>query len=177
MPFGLTYAPAVFQSFISGIFSEFIDTKMLIYIDDILLFSKTREEHVEMLELIFKRLSQSKLFVNLKKSEFFVEKISFLGFEISGRNIKPQRDKILAIEKWPKPKRQKELQRFLGFINYYRRFIKNYSHIVSPLYKLTSKQNENNFIWTTSCNKAFEKIKELLIVMSIFHTHKIINSF
>lgn len=119
MPFGLKNAPAVFQEFITSIFSDLIDLSLQIYLDNILLYSEDKESHLELLAEVFKRLKNNHLYVKPAKCEFFCTKIIYLGMEISRNGIQPDESGAKAIQQWTLPRTVKELQRFCGFVNYY----------------------------------------------------------
>ena len=160
MPFGLTNAPSTFQALMNSIFHCHLDKFVIVYLDDILIFSETEEDHVEHLRQVLNLLRQHKLYCKLSKCEFFRRRIKFLGHTISDSGIETDQDKITAIQDWPVPKNVKELQSFLGLANYYRRFIKNHSKIVAPLTALTRK--DQDYIWTDSQQHAFDAIKQAL---------------
>ncbi|KAK7938999.1 hypothetical protein WMY93_002325 [Mugilogobius chulae] len=137
MPFGLTNAPAVFQH----------------------LLTTSPEEHVVHVRQVLQRLLENKLFVKEEKCEFHVQSVSFLGYIIGNGQVKPDPSKIRAVEEWPSPENRKQLQRFLGFANFYRRFIRNYSQVAMPLTRLTSSKIP--FCWTPDAEKAFNNLKLL----------------
>uniref|UniRef100_A0A4W5RRF9 ribonuclease H n=1 Tax=Hucho hucho TaxID=62062 RepID=A0A4W5RRF9_9TELE len=133
MPYGLTNSPAIFQSFINEIFKDLINQFVVAYIDDILIYSKTEAEHINHVRIVLARLLENQLYVKAEKCEFHVKQTSFLGYRISYHGVKMEEGKVQAVTEWPQPTTVKELQRFLGFANFYRRFIRNYSTIASPL--------------------------------------------
>ena len=136
MPFGLSNAPASFQEMMDEIFEGQEGT--LWYLDDILIHGgKTEKEHQMIVEQVLKRCLQHDLAFNLDKSEFHKTEVEFLGHVINGTNIQMQQKKVDAIVKWKTPTKKKEVQAFLGFANYYRQFIKNYSAKAKPLIKLS----------------------------------------
>lgn len=111
---------------------------LFVYLDDILIFSETEEEHVQHVPLVLRRLLENSLFVKIEKSEFHVPTVAFLGFIIEQGQLLPDPSKIQAVAKWPTPTSRKQLQRFLGFANCYRRFVRDYSKVAEPLTWLTS---------------------------------------
>ena len=139
MPFGLKNAPATFQHFINDILSDYLDDFAFAYIDDILIFSNTLEEHHKHVRLILERLLEHHLYVKLEKCEFDVPEIDFVGHHLSGSGISMEKNKVDAILDWPIPENTKHIQQFIGLCNYYRRFIKDFSKIASPLTRLLKK--------------------------------------
>ena len=156
MPFGLTNAPATFQSMINDVLRPFLDVFVVVYLDDILIFSDSLEEHTKHVSTVLEQLSQHDLFVKAKKCEFHVTSTEFLGYNISPSGISMNENKVKAIKDWPQPKNKHNVQVFMGFCNFYRRFISNFSGIAKPLYLLTGK---DSFQWNESCNAAFDKLK------------------
>ncbi len=128
MPFGLANAPAVFQSFINEIFRDMLNQYVIAYIDDILIYSKSEDEHIEHVRTILTHLHEHQLFVKADKCEFHVQHTTFLGYHISHHGVEMDNSKIQAVTGWPQPSTIKELQRFLGFANFYRRFIRKLQH-------------------------------------------------
>jgi len=157
MPFGLTNAPATFQFFLNDILSPVLDKFAFSYIDDILIFSKNREEHVEQVRTVLKILLENKLYCKLKKCEFFKSSIEFLGYNITDKGVSMCKNKVQAIQDWPRPRSVKEIQQFLGLANFYRRFIKNFSELAQPLTNLTRKNVAFN--WTDSQENSFNLLK------------------
>jgi hypothetical protein len=139
MPFGLKNAPGTFQSFMNYIFADLIDRGVLIYIDDLLVYSETVEEHWILLEEVFKRIQQYELIVSQKKCVFLATQVSFLGHVLSEKGIEMDTSKLEVIENWSFPKTVKQMRSFLGLANYYRDFIPLFSHIASPLFDLTKR--------------------------------------
>lgn len=140
MPFGLTNAPAVFQALVNDILRDLLNVCVFVYLDDILIFSKSRQEHVVHVRQVLQRLLENRLFVKAEKCEFHVSEVSFLGFVINAGEIQMDPYKTKAVTDWPTPSTCKELQRFLGFANFYRRFIRNYSSVAALLIALTSQK-------------------------------------
>lgn len=165
LSFGLTNAPSVFQSVMNKVFSNhpnMLNKFVLVYMDDILILSKTKEEHLQHLQQVFSVLQAEGLSVKLKKCQFFRDELKFLGHIISGDGIKPDPDKVAAVDNWPLPHTQTELKGFLGLTNYFRRFIRNYSSIAAPLTRLTSKAAGKTVILDAEATAAFYRLKELL---------------
>ena len=133
LPFGLTNAPATFQSFVNKLLAERLDLCVIVYLDDIVIYSMNREQHIEDVKWVLQRLKDNKLFINNDKCKWFTDSIDFLGFIVSPKGVQMQQDKIEAIQQWPAPKNVSEIQGFLGLCNFYRRFIKNFSKLALPL--------------------------------------------
>lgn len=140
MPFGLADAPACFQRFIQWVLREYLDVFCYVYLDNILIFSKTEEEHLAHIEKIFSALSENKLTVSAETCAFFQTSVVFLGFVISTTGISMDPSKLSTIKDWPYPENLSELQRFLGFSNFYRRFIPSFSGVAGPLTVLTGNK-------------------------------------
>lgn len=159
MPFGLTNAPAVFQALINDVLRDMLNRFVFVYLDDILIFSRNLSEHVQHVRLVLQRLLENRLYVKAEKCDFHVPSVSFLGFVVEKGQIKADPAKIKAVADWPTPTNRKQLQRFFGFANFYRRFIRNYSKVASPLTKLTSVKVP--FSWSPGAEEAFVKLKRL----------------
>ena len=157
MPFGLTNAPAAFQHFMNDVLRESLDHFVLVYLDDILVFSDSQEEHVQHVRSVLERLIAAKLYCAPEKCEFNVHRTEFLGFVVGENGVSMAEDKVNAVLAWPCPTRVKELQQFLGFANFYRRFISGYSRIITPLTKLLRKGSQWKF--GDSETEAFDNIK------------------
>uniref|UniRef100_A0A8C7ZML9 Gypsy retrotransposon integrase-like protein 1 n=1 Tax=Oryzias sinensis TaxID=183150 RepID=A0A8C7ZML9_9TELE len=159
MPFGLTNAPAIFQHLVNDVLRDFLNRFVFVYLDDILIYSRDQAQHTHHVRQVLERLLENQLFVKAEKCEFHVPTMSFLGFIIEAGNIRPDPAKVSAVANWEPPESRKQLQRFLGFANFYRRFIRDYSSIAAPLTKLTSVNSP--FIWTQEAQAAFDKLKAL----------------
>ena len=158
MPFGLTNAPAAFQRFVNDIFSDLLDICVLVYIDDILIYSDSPTEHRDHVREVLRRLRKHNLYAKAEKCEWHCDTVEYLGYILSPTGLTMSEDKIKIIQDWPEPRRVKDVQSFLGFANFYRRFIYNYSDIVVPLTRLTRKGAPWNF--TPECRSAFEALKK-----------------
>ncbi|KAJ6259180.1 hypothetical protein Dda_6078 [Drechslerella dactyloides] len=161
MPFGLTNAPATFQTFMNHVLRKYIDNTCVVYLDDILIYSKDPSEHRIHVNQILETLNQHKLKVKPEKSEFEVTEVEFLGAIITPHGIKMDPKKVQAIQDWPTPKTLKEVQAFLGLCNYYRRFVQEYSYLAIALSELTKK--DIHFEMTKKRTKAFQTLKEAFI--------------
>jgi transposase InsO family protein len=142
MPFGLTGAPATFQRLMNRVMSDFLFNFLLVYLDDLLIFSRTFEDHLQHLDRVLQRLGDTGLKLNLQKCQLLCEEVSYLGHTISAKGVSCQKDKTEVVANWPTPSTTKELRSFLGFAGYYRRFVKDYAKIAGPLHDLV-KQSES----------------------------------
>ena len=158
MPFGLTNAPATFQALVQDILKPLLDVCVIVYIDDILIYSQNEEEHKQHIHQVLEILRKHKMYGNMAKCEFFKESVEYLGHVISSKGISTDPKKVESIKHWPVPANLKEMQSFLGLCNYYRRFIESYSKIAAPLTDLTHK--DVPFIWTSQATEAFKELKK-----------------
>ncbi len=158
MPFGLANSPSVFQSFMNDVFRDMLDRWVIVYIDDILIYSNTLEEHISHVRSVLKRLLQYQLYAKAEKCEFHQTSTSFLGYIISQKGVAMDDRKVKAVLEWPQPQTIKELQRFLGFANFYRRFIRDFSAIASPLTTMT-KRHAARLTWSPESRQAFNELK------------------
>ena len=158
MPFGLTNAPAVFQALVNDVLRDFLNRFVFVYLDDILIYSADLLEHQRHVRMVLQRLLENKLFVKAEKCEFHVTSVRFLGFIIETGQVRADPEKVKAVTEWPTPSSRKQLQQFLGFANFYRRFIRNYSKLAAPLTRLTS--SKTMFSWTPEAGLAFQLLKE-----------------
>nr|GFA70755.1 reverse transcriptase [Tanacetum cinerariifolium] len=161
MPFGLTNAPAVFMDLMNRIFHEFLDKFVIVFIDDILVFSKSKEEHEDHLRTVLQTLRQEKLYAKFSKCEFWLSSVAFLGHIFSAEGITMDPAKVEAITKWPRPTSVTEVRSFLGLAGYYRRFVKGFSRLALPLTKLMRKGEK--FVWNEEREKSFEELKQRLV--------------
>jgi len=163
MPFGLTNAPATFQRLMNKVAGRI--SSVLVYIDDLLIFSKSWKEHMKTLRIIFQTLREFGLKLNAKKCRFGCEEVTFLGFILDAKGCRPDEKKIKPIQNFPTPNDQTELRRFLGFANYYRKFIKNFATTAAPLYELTGKGTP--WVWTWKQDLAFLALKDKLMTADV----------
>ena len=169
MTFGFKNAPAHFQRAMNLMLKDLIDTCVLVYLDDILIFSRDEVEHEEHVRSVFERLAQSQFHVKRSKCELFLPKIEFLGHQVSAAGVEVVQSKVDAIAKWPVPTCIRDVQAFLGLCNYYRRFIRSFAALALPLTDLTRKANE--FQWTVACAEAFETLKNKLTSAPILQVY------
>ena len=157
MPFGLTNAPATFQTYINKALHPWLDVFCTAYIDDVLIYSDTLEEHREHVRTVLQALQKAGLYLDIRKCEFEVNEVAYLGMIISDSGVKMDPAKIHAITSWQPPSNVKDVQGFLGFANFYRRFIRGFSRLVRPLVALTQKGTI--FKWSSACESAFQTLK------------------
>jgi len=143
MPFGLTNAPSTFQDMMHHIFSDMIDLGLLVYMDDFLIYTKTEEEHDQKVNEVLRRLQENRLAVSPDKCVWKTQEVEFLGYIISHEGIKMARAKVEAVLDWKTPASLMEVQSFLGFANFYQRFIQDYSLVARPLMELTKGTRKN----------------------------------
>jgi len=160
LSFGLTNAPATFQGVMNKIFERYLGKFVLVYLDDILVFSKNQEEHLEHLRKVLDILRKNKLYAKLTKCHFAKEELEYLGHVVGKDGIKVDPRKIETVAKWARPKDVSQLRSFLGLCNYFRRFIQGYSTLVAPLTHLT--RQDVKFTWTDQCEESFEGVKYAL---------------
>jgi len=160
MPFGVTNALAVFMDYMNRIFRPFLDKFVVVFIDDILVYSRTREEHAEHLRLVLGVLREKQLYAKLSKCEFWMDKVQFLGHVISAQGIAVDPAKVEEMVQWESLKLATEIKSFVGLAGYYRRFIEGFSKIVAPLTLLTRK--DQAFTWTDKCEESFQELKRRL---------------
>ncbi|MBW0588417.1 hypothetical protein O181_128132 [Austropuccinia psidii MF-1] len=141
MPFGLTNAPSSFQNLVNDIFQDLLDVHDVVSLDDIMVFSKSEEEHVTHMSTVLSRLRANNLFAKASKCLFHVSSVEYLGYVVSSEGLKMDQAKVQQILNWPPPRNLKALQSFLGFATFYRRFIKNYSKKISSLTSFLKKDS------------------------------------
>ena len=160
MSFGLTNTLAVFMDYMNRIFCPYLDKFVVVFIDNILVYSRTKEKHEEHLKVVLGILREKRLYAKLSKCEFWMEEVKFLEHVVSRRGIAMDPNKIEATMNWERPTSVTEIRSFLDLAGYYRRFIKGFSQISLPLTKLTRKNAP--FVWTIECEKSFLDLKERL---------------
>ncbi|KAL0539519.1 hypothetical protein IC582_023734 [Cucumis melo] len=165
MSFGLTNAPAVFMDLMNRVFREFLDTFVIVFIDDILIYSKTEAEHEEHLRMVLQTLRDNKLYAKFSKCEFWLKQVSFLGHVVSKAGVSVDPAKIEAVTGWTRPSTVSEVRSFLGLAGYYRRFVENFSRIATPLTQLTRKGVP--FVWSKACEDSFQNLKQKLVTAPV----------
>ena len=165
MPFGLTNSPATFMDLMNRVFHEYLDRFVIVFIDDILIYSKSQEEHEEHLRIFLQILRERKLYAKLIKCEFWLNQVVFLGHVISKAGITVDPNKIEAVVNWDRPTNVSEVRSFLGRACYYRRFVEGFSCIVAPLTQLN--QRNVKFEWKEECEKSFQELKRRLVTAPV----------
>ncbi|KAL0173634.1 hypothetical protein M9458_029602, partial [Cirrhinus mrigala] len=168
MPYGLSISPSVFQTFMNEVFREFLHQLVIVYIDDILIYSRNMAEHRQHVQQVLHKLRQYQLYLKLEKCEFHQSSVYILGYNISAEGVHMDQRKVDAILKWPPPRTVKELQRFLGFSNFYRRFIQGYSSITAPLTSLL-RGKPKHLTWNPAAHEAFQHLKHLFSTAPLLH--------
>ena len=167
MPFGLTNAPATFQTLMNSILRPYIDKFVLVYLDDILIYSNSLEEHLQHLRLVFETLRKHKLYARPVKCVFNQPTVEFCGHLVGQGVVRLLDAKVKAIQEWPQPRNVQEVRQFYGLVNYYRRFIRHFSIIAAPLSSLfksedNDKRKRHPIVWGTTHQVAFQRLKEAI---------------
>jgi len=166
MYFGLTNSPATFQTMMNNLFRDLINQgDMVTFIDDILVATNMEEGYDELVEEVLKRLEENNLFVKLEKCKWKVREVEFLGVVIGPKGVEMQREKIEGVLNWPASRNMKEVQKFLGLANYYKRFIKDFAKIAALLHMLVRKKQK--WKWEKKQKEVFEKLKVVFTTESI----------
>src|SRR3954467_166058 len=165
MPFGLTNAPAYFINMMNKLFMEFLDKFVVVFIDDILIYSKSKEENEGHLRLILEKLREHKLYAKLSKCEFWLNEVGFLGHIVSGDGVAVDPIRVSAVTEWESPNSVKEVRIFLGLAGYYRRFIENFSKVAKPMTELLKK--DKKFAWSEGCEVSFHELKKRLVTAPV----------
>ncbi|GJW01173.1 putative reverse transcriptase domain-containing protein [Tanacetum coccineum] len=160
MPFGLTNAPAIFMDLYDGVCKPYLDKFVIVFIDDILIYSKSEEEHEVHLKTILDLLKKEKLYAKFSKCEFWLKEVQFLGHVVNRDGIHVDPSKVESVKNWMTPESPTEIRSFLGLAGYYRRFIENFSKIAKPLTLLTQKNKA--YVWGDKQDEAFQILKEKL---------------
>ncbi|CCO37613.1 Retrotransposable element Tf2 155 kDa protein type 1 [Rhizoctonia solani AG-1 IB] len=161
MPFGLSGAPGAFQAMMNEVFQDLLDVTVIIYLDDILIFSQDPSEHEEHVKEVLRRLQRMQLFCKGSKCEFHKTTVEYLGIIVSDKGFSLDKLKIQAVQEWPTPTTVKQVQSFLGFANFVRRFVANFSQIARPLHNLVKK--EVKWQWTDKEETAFRELQRAII--------------
>nr|ABA98580.1 retrotransposon protein, putative, Ty3-gypsy subclass [Oryza sativa Japonica Group] len=161
MSFGLTNAPAFFMNLMNKVFMEYLDKFVVVFIDDILIYSRTKEEHEEHLRLALEKLREHQLYAKFSKCEFWLSEVKFLGHVISAGGVAVDPSNVESVTNWKQPKTVSEIRSFLGLAGYYRRFIENFSKIAKPMTRLLQK--DVKYKWSEECEQSFQELKSRLI--------------
>jgi len=163
LPMGLTNAPATFQHLMHHTFREMLDRCVLVFLDDIVVYSRTLEDHERDVRAVLQRLRERGLYAKQSKCELFQHEIEFLGHRVGRQGLRVMQDKVEAVDRWPQPKNPSELRSFLGLVGYYRRFIEGFSRIAAPLHGLThTAEGTPPYEWKPEHQRAFDEIKSRL---------------
>ncbi|WVZ70587.1 hypothetical protein U9M48_019242 [Paspalum notatum var. saurae] len=160
MSFGLTNAPAFFMYMMNSVFMNELDKFVVVFIDDILIYSKSKEEHKEHLRIVLNRLREHKLYAKFSKRAFWLKEVSFLGHILSKKGVAVDPSKVKDVLNWKQPETVTEIRSFLSLADYYRRFIKDFSKTAKPMTSLTKKNAK--YVWSSNCEEAFQTLKKLL---------------
>ena len=160
MPFGLTNAPTVFMDLMNRIFQPYLDQFVIVFIDDILIYSGSKEVHEEHLRVVLQILRENQLYAKFSKCQFWLDSIAFLRHVISAEGVYVDPQKIEAIVNWKPPTKVTEIRSFLGLAGYYRKLVEGFSKLAAPLTKLTRK--EEKFVWSEACQQSFDELKRKL---------------
>ncbi|XP_070032465.1 uncharacterized mitochondrial protein AtMg00860-like [Nicotiana tomentosiformis] len=165
MSFGLTNAPSTFMDLINRVFKPYMDSFMIIFIDNILIYSRSRAEHEQHLRNVLQTLRDRQLYAKFSKCEIWLDSVAFLGHFVSFEDIKVDPKKFEAVQNWPRPTSATEFRSFLGLGGYYLRFVDGFSSISAPLTKFTQK--DDLFRWSDECELSFQKLKTTLIIAPV----------
>ncbi|KAH0650459.1 hypothetical protein KY284_030371 [Solanum tuberosum] len=160
MLFGLTNAPAAFMVMMNRVLRKYLDIFVIVFMDDILIYSRSEDEHTNHLRIVLQVLKNQQLFAKLSKCEFWLRFMAFLGHVVSDKSIEVDLKKTDAVKSWPRPLSPSNIRSFLGLVGYYRRFVEGFSSIASPLTTFTEKKVK--FIWFEACEKSFKELNDRL---------------
>jgi len=166
LPFGLVNAPAPFQTMMNKILREFLDDGVVVYLDDNLIYSEIMDEHIKVVQKVLDRLEQGDLAVLLKKSVFHQDEVEFFGYIVETREVTMSDRKVKSVQNWAHPRSVKEVEIFIGFANFYRRFIKDFSKVCKPITG-TLKGNPQDFHWGREQEEVFEELKMMFTMAPI----------
>ncbi|XP_035834279.1 uncharacterized protein LOC110883263 [Helianthus annuus] len=168
MPFGLSNAPSMFMRLMNQVLKPFLGRFVVVYFDDILVFSRTENDHQSHLQQLFEVLAHEKLYGNFEKCEFFTNQVTFLGYLVSEQGIQVDEIKVQAIRDWPTPQSIQQVRSFHGLASFYRRFVKDFSTLVAPMTEITKLKQ---FSWNPQAQAAFEEIKAQVVFNSCGEAH------
>ena len=160
MPFGLTNALTAFMNLMHRVFQPYLDMFIMVFVDNILIYSKSEEDHEGHLRIVLQTLKEHQLYAKFSKCDFWLTKVSFLGHVLSASRLSMDSEKVEAIISWERPKSVFKIHNFLGLAGYYRKFIEDFSQIAAPMTRLTRK--EVKFEWNDLCEKAFQELNRRL---------------
>ncbi len=160
LPFGLTNAPAQFMHLMNDVLQEFLDAFVMVFLDDVLVYSRDLQEHEAHLRQVLAKLREHKLYAKASKCTFAMEEVEFLGQKVTPQGMSPQDEKLRAVRDWQRPGDVKDVRAFLGFANYYRRYVYKYAEIAAPLTQLTKKHDPS--YWGPPQWKSFMELKNAL---------------
>ena len=175
MSFGLTNAPAYFMYLMNKVFMEYLDRFVVVFIDDILVFSKTEKEHEQHLRMVLDKLREHQLYAKFSKCEFWLREVGFLGHVMTEEGLPVDPAKIAAVTEWQSPSNVKEVRSFLGLAGYYRKFVEGFSSIARPMTQLLKK--DKKFEWTPKCEESFQELKKRLTTAPVLATPDIHKEF
>jgi hypothetical protein len=164
MPFRVTNVPAIFMDLMHRIFRPYLDKFVVVFINNILIYSKSPEEHAIHLKLVLDKLRENELYAKFSKCEFWLDTVAFLGYVIS-KEIQVDPAKVEAVANWKQPETVTEIRSFLWLAGYYRRFIKGFSTLATPMTRLLRK--DVPFVWNDKCEKSFQELKRRLMTAPI----------
>ena len=153
MPFGLTNVPAAFMDLMHRVFQPYLDQLVVVFMDDILIYSQSKEEHEDHLRVVLQRLRDHRLYAKFSKCEFWLTDVRFLGHVVLASGLSVDPEKVEVVMSWERPKSIFEICSFLGLVGYYRRFIEDFSRLAAPMTRLTRK--EDNFDWDDRYEETF----------------------
>ena len=165
MPFGLTNALTAFMHLMHRVFHPYLDRFVVVFVEDILIYYETEEDHEDYLRVVLQTLRDHQLYAKFSKCEFWLTEVRFLGHVVSALGVSVDPEKVEAVMSWERPKSVFEIHSFLGLAGYYRRFIEDFSRLAAPMTKLTRK--ELKFEWNDSCERAFQELKRRLTTTPI----------
>ena len=173
MPFGLTNAPATFQRLMNQLFCGKVWDFVFVCLDDLLIVSKSVQEHLGHLKKVLDHLNEAGLRLKPQKYVFVKQQVEYLGHTITPEGVRPNEKKIQAVKDFPRPKSSREMKSFLGLVNFYRRHLPNFAAVVRPLTALTRHDKDSKvpvpFEWSEDCETAFQRAKELLVTAPLLH--------